>query len=401
MAPGTVGAATRCARIVTSAATAVALSPSSVHDVQQAMQAAIADTAPLRILGANTWINAGAPIDAQRTLSLSAVTGIVAYVPGDLTITARAGTSLAELAHATAAHGQWLGLDPAGDRHGTIGATISTASSGPLAHAFGTPRDLVLGLQVVTGYGDIVRPGGRVVKNVAGFDLVRLFTGSWGTLGAITEVTLRLRALPTHDLTLALPVADPAALSSLFMALRRGTFSLLACEWINSRVAQMLGVADGNGAILVRIGGNNAFVAGQRTALRALGPFVECSPSVWGTLSLLDIEAHAVARCSGAVTALPARLDRITKLFAEQQIEVQLHASIGRGVCRVISMENESPGVRTVLQLRAPEETMIPERLPASWWSTQPDAFASPLSTGIRNAFDPHRICNPRRVTDE
>jgi glycolate oxidase FAD binding subunit len=86
----------------------------------------------------------------------------------------------------TPAERQWLALDAFGSPEGTLGATVATASAGPLAHAFGTPRDNVLGLEFVTGEGEVVRGGGRVVKNVAGFDLVRLLTGAWGTLGAIT-----------------------------------------------------------------------------------------------------------------------------------------------------------------------------------------------------------------------
>ena len=89
------------------------------------------------------------------------------------------------------AHDQWLALDPAGD--GTIGATVATCSYGPGATLFGTPRDAVLGMTVVLGTGEIVRPGGRVVKNVAGFDLTRLMVGAWGWLGVITEITLRVR----------------------------------------------------------------------------------------------------------------------------------------------------------------------------------------------------------------
>jgi glycolate oxidase FAD binding subunit len=121
-------------------------------------------------------------------------TGIVEYTSGDLVITARAGTTLADLDTVLAEHGQWLPLDPEGGRDVTIGATVATCSYGPLAELYGTARDQVLGLTVVTGTGDIVRPGGRVVKNVAGFDLTRLMIGAWGTLGIITQVTLRVRA---------------------------------------------------------------------------------------------------------------------------------------------------------------------------------------------------------------
>src|SRR5205085_7816433 len=135
-------------------------------------------------------------------------------------------------------HGQWITLDPIGTDHSTIGATIATASAGPLASAFGTPRDHVLGCEFVTGNGDIVNAGGQVVKNVAGFDLVRLVTGAWGTLGAITEVTLRVRAKPEVDSTLAIGLgrlgADP-----LWRWLRQSEFTPLAAELVSPSLAEL------------------------------------------------------------------------------------------------------------------------------------------------------------------
>ena len=151
---------------------------------------------PIRISGGSTWLDAGRPVRANKTLSLAGDTGVVSYVPGDLTLTVRAGTPLSEIDRVTREHDQWLPLDPYGSPDGTIGATIATASAGPLASSFGLPRDLLLGLEFVNGRGDVVRGGGKVVKNVAGFDLSRLLTGSWGTLGVITEVTVRLYACP-------------------------------------------------------------------------------------------------------------------------------------------------------------------------------------------------------------
>jgi glycolate oxidase FAD binding subunit len=148
----------------------------------------------LRILGRGTWPDAGHPVYATVNLSLAHDTGIVAYTPGDLVLTVRAGTTLREIDSVLGAHDQWLPLDPDGGRDGTIGATVATGSYGPMAALYGTPRDQTLGMTAVTGLGDIVRPGGRVVKNVAGFDLTRLLVGSWGTLGVITEVTVRVRA---------------------------------------------------------------------------------------------------------------------------------------------------------------------------------------------------------------
>ena len=374
------------------------LTPASVDDVRSAMHDAMRDETPLHIRGAASWRAAGAPVAAARTLSLASLRGIIAYVPGDLTITAWAGTSLAELAQATAAHGQWLGLDPAGERHGTIGATIATASSGPLAHAFGTPRDLVLGLDAVTGYGDSVRPGGRVVKNVAGFDLVRLYTGSWGTLGAITSVTLRLRALPVHDVTLVISGFASDRLPSLLDALRANTLSLLACEWVDGGTAKTLGIGDGD-ALLLRLGGNAAFIRGQRAVLDGIAPSRAIDPAVWGALAILDQDASAVVRTSGAVSAVPERIGRLSAALQQRGADASMHASVSRGIVRVIARGNVE-AVRDVLSTAAPLEQRVVERLPHHWWSGEVDSFSGGLAGRVRAAFDPQHLCNRREGTD-
>lgn len=115
--------------------------------------------ATLRIVSAGNWLDAGRPCAASERLELAALQGIVSYEPGDLTLTARAATPLAEIERVTAAEGQWLTLDAHGAPSGTIGATVATASAGPLASAFGTPRDHVLGCEFVSGTGDVVRAG--------------------------------------------------------------------------------------------------------------------------------------------------------------------------------------------------------------------------------------------------
>ncbi|HEU5173845.1 MAG TPA: FAD-binding protein, partial [Gemmatimonadaceae bacterium] len=162
----------------------------AIADIADRVRDAHAARAPRRIAGAGTWLDAGQPVNHAERLDVGAARGITEYVPGDLTLTALAGTTLAELHAATRANGQRLTLDPYGTPGGTLGATIATASAGPAAGAFGTPRDITLGLTMVTGTGDIVSAGGRVVKNVAGFDLVRLATGAWGTVGAIVEASV-------------------------------------------------------------------------------------------------------------------------------------------------------------------------------------------------------------------
>jgi glycolate oxidase FAD binding subunit len=148
----------------------------------------------LRIVGRGGWLEAGEPVSAERRIDLANDAGVVAYVPDDLTVTVRAGTTLREMDETLGAHDQWIALDPEGGADVTVGATVATCSYGPAAALFGTPRDQVLGMTVVLGTGDVIHVGGRVVKNVAGFDITRLMIGAWGTLGVITEVTLRVRS---------------------------------------------------------------------------------------------------------------------------------------------------------------------------------------------------------------
>lgn len=154
----------------------------------------IASHTPLRIVGRAGWLDAGSPVHADTRLSLEYDHGIVAYSPNDLTIVVRAGTSLKEIDDVLREYNQWLPLDPINGAESTIGAVAATCSYGPLSALYGTPRDLVLGMTVITGNGNIIHPGGRVVKNVAGFDLTRLMIGAWGTLGVITQVALRVFA---------------------------------------------------------------------------------------------------------------------------------------------------------------------------------------------------------------
>jgi glycolate oxidase FAD binding subunit len=235
-----------------------------------------ASTDGLRIRGAGTWLSAGHPVLATQELRLDAFAGVRAYVPADLTISVGAATTLAELDAATQAHGQWCPLLSWGDDRATIGAVIATATAGPAAAALGRPRDLVLGLECVDGLGRVIQAGGRVVKNVAGFDLTRLMTGAWGTLGVITEVHLRLRSRPAVDETWRVRAARgdaPAALAHALGEFCRGPYSPMASH------------RDGDDW-LVRVGGNATFVAASRHALHTLGACEAVDAAVWNAVRL-------------------------------------------------------------------------------------------------------------------
>jgi glycolate oxidase FAD binding subunit len=260
--------------------------PASAEELAATIRAAHDAGRALRIVGRGTWLSAGRPVrDDARRVDLSRLSGIVEYVPGDLTLTARAGTTLAELDAVTAAHGQWCPLLAWGTDGGTIGATFATATTGPLRAAFGAPRDLALGLEFIDGTGARVRPGGRVVKNVAGFDLTRLLVGSWGTLGAITEVSVRLRARPALDETWALTLADDAAHEQAD-AFRRGPLAPMAFEALDDVHSRALGLSSPR--VLVRLGGNGTFVAASRAALQAIGHAEPCDTALWAAFRALD-----------------------------------------------------------------------------------------------------------------
>lgn len=368
-----------------------AVTPDVARIVDQ-VRAARASRTALRLRGRGTWLDAGRPCSATEQLDLGALSGIVAYEPGDLTLTARAGTSLAEIARVTAAKGQWLTLDPYGSPDGTLGATMATASAGPLASAFGTPRDHVLGCEYVTGAGDVVRAGGRVVKNVAGFDLTRLVTGAWGTLGAITEVTVRLRARPAFDRTFAVSVDDAEA---AWRWLRTTENTPLAAELVSATLAARLGV--GSTALLVRLGGNETFMQSAEGDCATLGSMTPMDISVWGTLATAEAPEAIALRFS----TRPSRIAPVWEAAARFAEEAGgfAHATIGRGIVRCV-LPATANSTATLDAFTVPA-TVVGERLPRALWDTVARTRPTDaLAASARRAFDPDGILNPGILGD-
>jgi glycolate dehydrogenase FAD-binding subunit len=154
----------------------------------------------IRVEGRGTWLLPDAPADL--VVSTRGLEEVVSVSPADLVATAQAGTPLEVLRRRLADYGMWLALDPPGRPERSIGSVVATATAGPLRHGFGPVRDHILGCSVVTGDGRLVNAGGKVVKNVAGYDLTKLQVGGFGGFGILAEVHLRLRALPRADVTL-------------------------------------------------------------------------------------------------------------------------------------------------------------------------------------------------------
>lgn len=380
---------------VASASAGVTVAAASTAEVQSLVRGVAERGGALRIAGAGTWLHSGRPVAAVTTLSLQPLAGIVEYVPGDLTITAWAGTSLAELDQATAEHGQWLALDPLGARTGTLGATVATASCGPLAASFGTPRDVVLGVQCVTGDGDVVHGGARVVKHVAGFDLVRLVTGAWGTLGVLTMLTLRLRARAPVDATFAVRVGA-SAVRDWVAQYRNASVSALAAELLSGPTAFALGIGS-EVVALVRLSGNEEAVAAQERALCNLGEVRPIDGGVWAALSAADPHDPTVALRLSHRSAHIGQVWEAALDLARDIPDSTVHATLDRGVARVVLPHIAEHELVARLARRAGFTcTRVFEVLPEQLWSRlAPCAVADPLSTRIRAAFDPDHRLNP------
>ncbi len=272
--------------------------PQTTAHVSEIVRSAHDRHARMRIAGRSTWPGRRDAVAADAELvDLSALSGIVEYVPGDLTLTARAGTTLAEIEAATAAHGQWCPLLPWGGDDGSLGATFATATHGPLSVSLGAPRDHAIGMEFVDGTGAIIRAGGRVVKNVAGFDLTRLMVGAWGTLGAITEVSVRLRARPAVDETWSVAIGNDDAARDRLEEFRRGPLAPLA-------------IHEHEGRILVRLGGNASFVATSRSFVKTLGAAEPCDTSVWMDVRRADPKSRLPVRANSLADPLSQRVKK-------------------------------------------------------------------------------------------
>jgi len=375
----------------------------STEAVASAIRDSAAARTPLRISGRSNWLDAGRPVRAEKSLSLRGDAGVVSYVPGDLTLTVRAGTTLAEIERATLEHDQWLPLDPYGSSDGTIGATIATASAGPLASSFGLPRDLLLGLEFVNGRGEVARAGGKVVKNVAGFDLSRLLTGSWGTLGVITEMTLRLYARPRADRTFVVSLSGPGDQTK---ALARAVYASLApyaLQFVGASAARALGLGE-HAVCLIRFGGNDAVVAAQLSALSQIARPEEVESRVWAALRELDGKADSVVR----ISSLPGRfVGTSARILSDNFPGIFTCIDPRRGVMRVIVSGNgdaTTPAIDVSNDFHTDggdSTEVIFEKLPAEVWvHASPTVVADPLSQGIKKAYDPHNILNPGILGD-
>ena len=195
--------------------------PGSADEVARVVRAAAAAGVPVVPWGGGTQMSRGAPPrDGALVVGLRRLGRVLEHEPGDLTATVEAGITFDALQGALGTRGQWLPLDPPSPGEATLGGVLAANVAGPRRQGYGTARDIVIGIRVVAADGQFVRAGGKVVKNVAGYDLVKLYIGSLGTLGIIVEATLKLRPRPEAEggCWASFPTVETAARAATILA---------------------------------------------------------------------------------------------------------------------------------------------------------------------------------------
>ena len=389
--------------------------PQSEAEIAASVAEAVSRREPLSVQGNSTKSAMLRPVQAARVLSTAHIAGITLYAPKELVIRARAGTPLAEIEAAVAAEGQHLISEPpdlsalfGATAPQTLGGVIGANLSGPRRVAWGATRDHVLGVRAVNGTGEVIRSGGRVLKNVTGLDLGKLLTGSHGTLAVLTEVTLKVLPRPEMIGTVILPGQDARAALAAMSAALGSPYGVSAAAWLPGPAARQVGLA--GAATLARIEDFAASVSYRTERLRAeLGEFGKAeiladadSRSLWRHIRDAEPLNPAPEEAVWRVSVRPSRgadvVESLTAAFGAKLFldwggglvwiagpaEAAAHAAVEAAA-------RQARGTWTVL--RAPE----PLRASVAVVPPEPDPLAR-ITRRVKEAFDPHGILNPGRV---
>lgn len=374
-------------------------------DLAEARAAVTETTGPLLFAGARTKLDWGAPPEhVDRVVSTARLASLESHDPGDMTAVVEAGMPLEALQQALGAHGQWLAVDPP-HPGATIGGTLATDDHGPRRLRYGTLRDLVIGATTVLADGAVSRTGGRVIKNVAGFDLAKLWCGSLGTLGLVVQVVVRVHPLPGCSGTLRVPVDDVDAATGLMLALRAGPAEPSALDW------------DGT-ALLVRIEGRTEAVTAQRDALAAVARSMDTTGEDWlegsdeaavwdaAAEALRGAEGETTVRAATLPTRLPAAVAALREVAGKAGVDVRVHSHAALGL-HTARLAGGSPqdhaatvdGWRQRLSALG-GNAVVRRRLPGledadTIWGPQPPSTS--LMQRVKAELDPQRRCAPGR----
>ena len=377
-------------------------SPASPQEAAEVMRALGEAGSSLRVRGGGTKFDWGEPCEFRTVVSTGGLNRVLEHNPGDMTAVLGAGTPLSVAQRAFAETGQMVALDPwtaspddPGDRAATIGGIIAANDTGPLRHRYRSARDLVLGMTVALSDGTLARSGGKVIKNVAGYDIAKLFTGAFGTLGLIVEVVVRLHPRPARTLTAVASSDDPATLQEGALAAAHASLEIEALD---------VAYDGGGGRVLAQFGG--VAPAGQVETVSALleGKGLEVSVTD-DDEALWDEQRRSQRARPGEialkVSALPADLAHVVAVAAGNDGALVGRAGLGLFWLRLPGGDEPAKKIRALrseLTGRARHCVVLDAdaatRAAAGVWGhVEPEAGR--LMRAVKDRFDPYGVCAP------
>jgi glycolate oxidase FAD binding subunit len=342
--------------------------------------------------GGGTRIGVGDPPERYDiAVDLTGLAGIVEHSPADLVCTVRAGTTLVELASALGASGQRWPVEAPRPERATVGGTIASAAAGASRLRYQHPRDWIIGCTAVLGDGTVTHAGGRVVKNATGYDLTRLYSGSYGTLVALAEVTLKLMALPERTATLRATMTDLRAALRVAAELRATHLPLDALAIATGAAAERCG--DARPSVLVRVSGPGAAVERVAQSVRERTGASDLDPAVWDTVASLSVEMDRVSRAGWpAGHEPPDGLDLADAVVYP-----------GSGIAFLLGPIATDAFTRMRASVEAADGALIVERADADFKRAVGGAWGRPrvplaIARALKQRFDPHGVLAPGRV---
>ncbi len=393
------------------------LTPADQAEAAATVRQAYEDGTPIYPIGGGTAIEFGlAAKQPGIGLSLAGLNRAVDYPSRDMTITVEAGIRMADLAAALARQGQRLPVDAAQADAATLGGIVATNFSGPRRYGHGTIRDYVIGISAIDGRGTPFKGGGRVVKNVAGYDFCKLLTGSLGTLAVITQLTLKVKPLAEATAFLSCDIADLAQAEPLLAALVNSQTTPAAIELASGPDGQSLPApADGAARLLVGFEGSRAEVAWQLGQLRrewqaqgAAGIAEhagDAAEAIWSQGA--EFASQGSAALVVKANVLPSATTRFMQLCRQLDPQVSLLAHAGNGIV-LASFPAFTPAdtSRWLVQRLQPAVAAAGGNLvvwscaageltrQAVWGASRDDAE---VMRAVKKQFDPRDLLNPGR----
>jgi len=388
--------------------TSLVVEPGTIEEISEVMKLASREGLAVSPRGGGTKMGLGnPPRQVDLILSTLRMDGIIEHVPGDQIVRTQAGLKLEDLQETLAGSDQLLGLDPP-EEGATVGGVVAANASGPRRLRYGTVRDLIIGIKVVLSDGTVAKAGGKVVKNVAGYDLSKLFTGSLGTLGVIAEANFRLHPVRESARTVFVEVDDPGQIPDSAQALTHSSFSQFVLDALEMRWERERGVL----AALFE-GIEPAVEAQSSAATEALRSYGETrvldqddGERFWAHFARLPWSEGDVGLKIGAPPAdLTAVLDSVLGAAERAGVEVRLSGHAGTGVTfaglsgevdGLVDVVEEVREIRvrrggSVVVQEAP--LSIKERLDV--WGPAGDYLG--LTRRVKEKFDPGYTMNPGR----